>query len=970
MLRCRPSEITLTAADVEESRNRMARRQTAAPSRLSVRPTRPPVGPRVAGPRTSLPRLRRGPERSRDAAIASPGLGTIPSLQPQQAIHSSVDSGSDDEPAIQPAPRNTSPGVPDPPPPEQSTVSGPTLPSTPERSTLTSTGDTPTSPCRIQPLSHRTSTSDAEAESHSSPKRYQFGFSGFGRARTNTSESVHDEPGGSHLPGSTDGAIESQTASNSNNQEIPAVDGAQTTRQHRSHVPSPLHQTHAPSSSFDPDAAGSEKPPVQSNTEEAPPLMLQGYFTGDQSCQYWFKQVVPCTEPRPTANRTRTRPRSASSHSEPPTLRPTQRQRGRYLLAHEDVFDSNQRSDDPESPTTPRAASTVQRQQSSAERFRNRLHDVSDALHSGYANVFRRLRPSHEDESETLSASASRREAQRSSEASSASNQAYSVYELPSSRISSSGAVNQLSQAQVDGSVPSSHAATGLYRSIRPNQIRVGSQLVLNPPPRASSISAPNLPLAPGGHSLAPAPYRPSMRRIASQGSSESSPNLMMPSDLLGSDQDAARAIERNLSSPLEILERRAAAQLSQLSQDLHSYSQPIEDRHMQNLPAFQPRVPDYDSLGPRLAYPVPINPRSGPAGIDLASGDGRYPGFASPTNIPTARATSPHPLQFRNMARPGSSQRHHDYLPRDASHPGGGIMPPRVPGLRDAPPWQLYPQNQNNSRAASRAASNRTTMRPRMPPDHPYQANPRDHTHHYRDPFQQGRGAPPHPGRPHGPTTLPTVATSPPLPSQRLTFGYGASRPTSPTSLEDMIFGSLTGPPNPRLISPRQTPSMIFNNRVTSPSEFNSARGGPPQSGHRIQPNIREGQVVVPGRQSSRTHQQADRQPTTRPTSSQANPREYQPRNLLSNAGNTRAVPPRVAPGAAAPPPRRRMLSSQQNQENSLAAEIGLMREELSAVGMRYGEGGEQAIMDDTPPSLGRFERRMGGDPSLPRFD
>jgi hypothetical protein len=88
MLRLKASEITLTPADVEETLHRMQRRQVAHAS-LAF-----PV--RFQGPRVSPlfgPRIRRGPERSRDDAVAT--LGNIPILQPQQVIRASIDESDD-----------------------------------------------------------------------------------------------------------------------------------------------------------------------------------------------------------------------------------------------------------------------------------------------------------------------------------------------------------------------------------------------------------------------------------------------------------------------------------------------------------------------------------------------------------------------------------------------------------------------------------------------------------------------------------------------------------------------------------------------------------------------------------------------------------------------------------------------------------------------------------------------------------
>ena len=80
MLRLRPSELTLTPDDVEETFRRIALRQPTRPqSSLPLRPFGQP----------GRPILRRGPQRAtRDAVTA---LGKIPLLQPQQALVTSVD---------------------------------------------------------------------------------------------------------------------------------------------------------------------------------------------------------------------------------------------------------------------------------------------------------------------------------------------------------------------------------------------------------------------------------------------------------------------------------------------------------------------------------------------------------------------------------------------------------------------------------------------------------------------------------------------------------------------------------------------------------------------------------------------------------------------------------------------------------------------------------------------------------------
>ncbi|KAK1917545.1 hypothetical protein P3342_000258 [Pyrenophora teres f. teres] len=79
MLRLRPSELTLTSDDVEETFRRIALRQATRPQ--SSLPRRPLGQP-------GRPILRHGPQRAtRDALTA---LGKIPLLQPQQALVTSV----------------------------------------------------------------------------------------------------------------------------------------------------------------------------------------------------------------------------------------------------------------------------------------------------------------------------------------------------------------------------------------------------------------------------------------------------------------------------------------------------------------------------------------------------------------------------------------------------------------------------------------------------------------------------------------------------------------------------------------------------------------------------------------------------------------------------------------------------------------------------------------------------------------
>lgn len=56
-----------------------------------------------------------------------------------------------------------------------------------------------------------------------------------------------------------------------------------------------------------------------------------------------------------------------------------------------------------------------------------------------------------------------------------------------------------------------------------------------------------------------------------------------------------------------------------------------------------------------------------------------------------------------------------------------------------------------------------------------------------------------------------------------------------------------------------------------------------------------------------------------------------------------------------------RRLPVQQRNQENSGDAEAELMRAEMEAASMRYGDDAVGLeVMDETPPRVGRFERRI----------
>lgn len=159
-----------------------------------------------------------------------------------------------------------------------------------------------------------------------------------------------------------------------------------------------------------------------------------------------------------------------------------------------------------------------------------------------------------------------------SSETSSTS-QPYSFYELPDSSRHSSSTQSQpdpLAQSQYDGATPSHHLSReltrGAYYSIHLPASRAASRVYSRPPStRIPSTSSPDLG-AIGQHGLSPMPARPYGRAPSAQLPLLPSTGLISITDFVGGDQDAARAIQRDLSSPLDLIQERASTYLEHVT--------------------------------------------------------------------------------------------------------------------------------------------------------------------------------------------------------------------------------------------------------------------------------------------------------------------------------------------------------------------------------------------------------------------
>jgi hypothetical protein len=473
MLRLRPSEITLTPADVDETRYRMTRRQAALSS--AALPSRAPGGPRRSTAHGLL--VRRGAERSRDNAIIH--LGNIPILRPHQVVHSSSEAEYEDDDIARPAKRSEV----EPPSNEVPvTAIGEAPPAVePEQPAV----QLPFRPAMNTQLSSRANT-EGDSSLSSSPKHTS--QSVVGRTRTNTSEDLNEAVIPSQLQSSTDGF----------------GDVAPVT------------------------VTGS------SNNLRRDSLFLQGYFASPERYTFRQHQTVPYTEPRQRPRQLALRPRAISSNSDPSQL--PGRSALLPTPVEDDFWTANQRapSEMPGGDSVLGSSEAGEdnergRPRSSFDERIQRAHRRLEYLQGRYRGFFGRARVEPTDV-ETVGS-----ELQRNSGTSSSSSLPYSYYELPMSRPASSSrrseSGEQLPQSQVDGAAPSRQANRGAYHSIRSSQVRATNDSWLRAPPsRGSSYSSPDL-ASVGQHGLSPLPASPYTRGVSTQNSPRPSIELIGATD-------------------------------------------------------------------------------------------------------------------------------------------------------------------------------------------------------------------------------------------------------------------------------------------------------------------------------------------------------------------------------------------------------------------------------------------------------
>ncbi|KAF2706362.1 hypothetical protein K504DRAFT_459655 [Pleomassaria siparia CBS 279.74] len=870
MLRLRPSEITLTPVDVEETRHRMARNQIAVPTARFTRVQRPRVRPNLG------PRLRHGPEHSRDDAIIC--LGNIPILRPRHAIHDSTDDDLGHGIA----------GTTE----HKDDISISNIPpvSLPTERALPISNDSPVEPSIVHGLqlpfrpapARFASRENTDEDVLSSPPKQSLEYPGLGRTRTNTSEDTNEGTAQSRLPASTDGTFDAPEAPKAPGTALVAERGrVRSVRQHSSHDPSPLRETDAMSS---PRQAEMEQERIAGNdTPVVPPptMYLQGFFASPE--QYTFRQypLEPRTEPLQRSQRSGLMARTMSSNSDPP-----QSALGRRLDASqpssttEDIFwtplSIGHTQGDISSPIY--GSERHRRHSSLEERILAGSQGIADFVHDHYHGLLGRGRAARRGANSTSSGLNVNHHAssQRLSEASSNASLPYSYYELPVSRHSSSNHSQgeQLLHSQYDGAASSREDSCGAYYSIRPSHVH------LRPPPtRVSSFSSPNLAVPLGQHGVSPAPSSPyshgpkgstrPTRQDSLTGSSAqpgASTTLISSPDFVGRGRDAASAAQRDLSSPLELLEQRASSSLLRMGGAMHTASG--SSQRSSEIPSvFHYQVADFDEQQTRRRTPGSNDMRQSSGNNTRArmSTTRRRPavtraGHRSSENLPVGAQVNLGRIQ-NGLAMEGGTMR------------GGDLQTSPIP-LRFSIPQGSSPRNLSD--------------RPQLQPS--YLRSSTIHT-----PRDLDRG-----------TTL--YSSNPATPFQ-------GRRPVS--------RGQEYVPLRPH--------------------------GGMAHEGEQQRRN------------PARTHAYAEPRGYHERVDPAPVPYRY-PERASVGPIFSRGLMTRRPVMTHAPASRRRITPQQLNQENSGDVENELMREEMVAAGMRYAEDEQQDTMDETPPRLGRFERRALG--------
>ncbi|KAF1845501.1 uncharacterized protein K460DRAFT_110081 [Cucurbitaria berberidis CBS 394.84] len=496
---------------------------------------------------------------------------------------------------------------------------------------------------------------------------------------------------------------------------------------------------------------------------------------------------------------------------------------------------------------------------------------------------------------------------QPSSESSGAS-AAFSYYgsDLPASRNSSSTQSAPDQVAQYDGAVPSRHVSHAAHNPPRPLEIgdrfppprplEIGDPFLRPLSRRGSSRSSPNLALS-VQHGISPLPSMPYTRGQGVQSSPQPPPGLVNSVVTGGNPMDAATAAAQDLRSPLD------------------DYSEQYQR-------SLQARLAAQRTHAQSRSYPGQLDglntymPRQG-------IGSRPYGTVQDPYGPMSTGYRQPQPPVLRSTL--GSSE-HVPYPPIRMSQSYDRSSQPIRPNPFDEAPSSLHWQGQplraahghQSSVQAIQGMNARHSQGPLPGPTQfssiPQEVVPRDISNRPRTQQPQ----PPHhfasrvsPRPPNGDwTSVPLPITQPRRPSQ----GHVPSEHREPR----------LSPEVPRRFLP-QRGSFSLQPDERPPRNTTRSRRRP--STLNLQPTLDSPLTSVALDHGSGT--------TSR-----------RPRSLLPR---TRSVRPRLA-----------IPARQQDQENSGEGEMALMRREEGAINSRYGEEEQRDVMDETPPRVGRVERRM----------
>ena len=327
MLRCRPSEIALTHADINETRCRLARRQ--ATGIVTAMPLS------IAGPHDSVPRIRGGPEHSRNETIVH--LGFAPVLRPQSAVRSSASSESGKFLPDRSIHHNES---------DSTSICNAEDASCPEER---DSGSQPSlnpdlllgPPQRISPGRHiEPAEESTESLSELSPPKHEFGFSGFSHTRPNASDDIAHGLLELSIHPTTDDFSELAARIPVSDESQRRASGALSLRHQNSMTRSPPHQTQAANLS----RQYQNNQALPSSSVEFPMLYLQGH-SEETPNTYSFREswLVPSESLENPSSRNPRRTQTISSHCEsrPNNARPRHPvQRSHALDAYDEYLTS------------------------------------------------------------------------------------------------------------------------------------------------------------------------------------------------------------------------------------------------------------------------------------------------------------------------------------------------------------------------------------------------------------------------------------------------------------------------------------------------------------------------------------------------------------------------------------------------------------------------------------------------------